>query len=202
MLAFFFSSSVKTIGTNSNAFFLESLSIGVGEANNDVNIWQGQSKTHKPTSAPSNDSSLFGNDSEYSDFEELDKNSHCTSVTKETGTFCMLNGEDLLCEVKGCSNVFCLRFSEKTGLKVILSITGNSEESSKRIRIQENDILLVITTKISEKELKELIKKIIHYKNPKEIPIRIFPKEITEHLEKVEKDLNTIVIAGRIMREI
>jgi len=187
IVAFFFSSSVRTIGTTSS-YFLESSYIRI--ENNEL---------HDPLhiSEQSSLEDLFDKSLELEIPEREDHNILANTVNKLQRTLCCLNDEFLLCENKGSNNVFCLREHEENEMKFIMSITGNSGGISKKIRIQENDIILIVTAVISEEKVLELIKRIAEGKDPKEIPIRCYSKEIVKQLES-----NTIIIAARVSKGI
>jgi hypothetical protein len=171
----------------------------VGKTGSDINPWQGTINLPQPTNNPLKDEGLFGNESDCSDFDRLDGIPKEEGVgMKETGTLCVLNEDNLLCDIKGNTNVFCLRFIHDNKLKIILSTT-NPQQTPKKVRIEENDVLLVVTAKIREEEVEELVRRVVENKNSREIPIRNYSKEIAEYLEK---ETNTIVIAARILKGI
>jgi len=176
---------------------LESLSIGVRESESNVDARQGLINLPQTSNDPLKDESLFGNDSDCSEFDEISKEE--TIAMKEIGTFCVLSGDNLVCKVKGNTNVFCLRLLENDDIKIILSITSTLQEIHKKVKIEENDILLVIAAKIKEEKVLELVKRLVEKKNPREVPIRNYSKKIAEYLEK---ETNTMVIAARILKGI
>lgn len=181
------------MGSCGSSFFLESLSVGVGE---DAGEWQEVFPSESLT--PLRDYSLFGNNSDRSELDEISKQVPANGLNNKR-TFCSLDGENLLCEAKGRAKVFCLRFTENSDVDIVAAVTHELEETPKRVKIKENDILVVVTADVSEAEVIGVVKATVDRKNPREIPVRHYSKDIAEYLKK---EANAIVIAARILKGI
>lgn len=187
IMGFFFSSSVRSKGST-DSYFLESSYIAIEDQAANV-------------SERCSLKDLL--ESESSEFEELEvfiEDNHKALANirnRQQKTLCFFKDDYLLCENKGKNNVFCLRVNEECEMKIIMSVTNNTEEIPRSIRIQENDMVIVITAVISEEEILEHIKRVVNGKDPKVIPIRGYSKEIAGHFES-----NVIVIAARVLRRI
>jgi len=148
------------------------------------------------------DCSLFGNESEDSDFDELElitkdfplaENTKLPVAPNKTKAFCFLRGEELVCEADGEAEVLCLRLCKASEPKILISIKKNIEGEMERIRVKENDILIMIEGKICEEGVIETIKK--SNKSSKK-PI----KEVVNYLESTNK--KATIIVARISRRI
>lgn len=220
ILELFFSSSVRTIGTNNYPYFMESFAIGIGALDSGVrdSVVFPETQNQKPLDplpiGPLKDYSLFGNDSDCSDLDELEVMSKGLNIpnkeiAKDTGkevdkakdskVLCLLDGEDLLCEVNGESNLLCLRLNEGSDLQILLNVVKDLQGEAKKLKVQEGDLLVITAGKMDGEDLFELLKKTIKKTEVKHISPSKLSKEIVGEVEKTIKDSRITVIIAKIL---
>eukprot|EP00826_Nyctotherus_ovalis_P066891 TRINITY_DN9940_c0_g2_i3.p1 TRINITY_DN9940_c0_g2~~TRINITY_DN9940_c0_g2_i3.p1 ORF type:complete len:245 (+),score=47.61 TRINITY_DN9940_c0_g2_i3:478-1212(+) len=207
----FFSTSLKTIGPNSHSYFMESFAIGVGTLDADIlGSYDVEDKKRAEFSgmSPVKDCSLFGNesDSDVDDLEQILKDSAGKSMkssgSDKAGALCFLNGEELLCEAEGDAGVLCLRPAENSGPEILISVMQDSRERSGKVRVRENDLVVIVAGRICGKGLKEFIGKVLERKTVSDSLTRELSKEIGEYIEMREKEVKAIVVVTKISKEL
>jgi len=149
--------------------------------------------------SPLKDYSLFGNDSEDSDAEELVSLPPKTPVNPTTKfrALCFLNGEEILYEVEGEAQILCLRLSETSEPKILSSTI--QDPRIKRVEVRENDLVVMMVGKTNEEEL---VKKTVMGKKLKSGITRKLSKEIANNIEVSDKNARVIIIVAKISKGI
>eukprot|EP00826_Nyctotherus_ovalis_P036220 TRINITY_DN3197_c0_g2_i1.p1 TRINITY_DN3197_c0_g2~~TRINITY_DN3197_c0_g2_i1.p1 ORF type:complete len:171 (-),score=55.94 TRINITY_DN3197_c0_g2_i1:176-688(-) len=165
-------------------------------------------ETQEQRAGPLRDYSLFGNDSDDSDLDELEAvvkgipESAQVSASGKSKALCALSGEELYCEASGEAEIVCVRLGEGLEPKIVASIVQDSREKSKKVQVQENDLLVVIVGKACTEGIIELIKKTTKEKATRSGLAKRVAEELGECLEGVEKSARMTIIAAKISREI
>ena len=203
----FFSSLVETIGDN-NSYFIDSFSIGIGNWDTDISTFNdGESIALNPKipAESLNDYILFGNDSDCSDFEDIEAISKDLNMVPSkpiskrlpneiTAAICFLKKEELICELNGNVSIFCIRRFE-TGLSILLSTYG---KNSIKLQVKEGDVVIIITKEVTKAEVYETFKKSMN-KITEEKIMKYFINEI---ITKFNNEINMTVITAKIMKRI
>lgn len=188
------------MGNNSYPYFLESLSIGIGETDNDIDTWRDPVDCAESPVVSAGECSLLGNDSGCSELRGLSKDGDSATFAndpKEAKALCLLSGEYLVCEIKGAS-AFCLRLGGSSGVEVVLEVTGGAEGVVRKAKVEENDVLLVVTFPVSAEDVAAIAEK-VQRKNMREVSIRKYLKTMAEY---VSEEISAIMIAARILKKI
>lgn len=208
---FFFSTSLKTVGSNNYSYFMESFAIGVGTLDGGIlGSYDVEDKRQGEFSgtSPAKDSSLFGNesDSDIDDLELMLRDSAGGSAKvlgpDKARALCFLNGEELLCEVEGNACVLCLRLAENAKPKILISIIQDSREKSGKVKVRENDLVVTVAGKICGKGLGEFLGRALEKKVVGNSLTRGLSREIGEYIETRGKDAKAIVVVAKISKEL
>lgn len=160
---------------------------------------------------PLRDCSLFGNDSDDSELDELDiitkdfdlspiETAKAPVNKTKTKAYCFLNDAELVCEVEGEVCAFCLRSFGTSEPKITVAIMQDSRERLRKVEVQENDLLFIIAGKACEEGVMEIIKKAVKEKGLGKNITRKVSKKIADYLEP--KNKNSIIMIAKISREI
>lgn len=192
---------------------MESSAIGVGTLDNGFFGYYGpiscdtQNQRMLPATSPLKDRSLFGNDSDDSDIDELELMSRVLNFLpketavgesgkgKEPRSLCYLSGEELLYEGNGEVAFFCLRACKDSDPVILTKIAKSSKEEIRKIRVQENDLVVMMAGRICEEEILEVVKRLIKGKAGRNVLPREFLKEATEELESRSKEVLILIVA-------
>jgi hypothetical protein len=208
IIELFFSSSSEVLGSNAYSYFMESSVIGIDTLDGGLLGSCGEVgmlgvQDQKPLGtvgvSPLKDYSLFGNDSEDSDPEELvhlPPKAPVSSTTKPRA-LCFLNGEEVVYEAEGEAQIMCLRLNEASEPKILSSTM--QDPRMRRVEIKENDLVVMIVGKTNEEEL---VKKAMMGKKLRSGITRKLSKELSNNIEARDKNARVTIIVAKISRGI
>lgn len=185
---------------------MESFFIGIGNLEkNDFELEThsdaGNSTRYKTNKIKDHD--LFGNDSNSSDMDidvDSDSNIFEDIIEGDFAALCVLNCENLTCKINGDNSIFCIRPSPIMGESSLLLKLGNSKENIKKLKMQENDLVIIITGSVNEKRILDIVKKCPN--DEEGICINQLTKRISGNLELSEDNSEVVIIASKVKRKI
>ncbi len=183
------------------------------------------SMCHPLNHPPIGDYSLFGNDSDGSisglGSDEPEDPLPCDPTgTKRTilrtvengpSALCSLNGPELTCESNPKVTVFCIRFEEEMGPKVIFSSEKEKKMDTGKVKVREDDLLVLATASgdsnnnLNKEEIIELIKRITKGRVPRTVQPRKLANEVATKVytkNRDQKEVSITAIAAWISRNI
>lgn len=175
---------------------------------------------HPLNQIPMNDNSLFGNDSDESisglgpeELEDFPINARKTAISPKNENIpflsCTLNNEEILCEMNGkLGMIFCFRIKGNSEInkeiEFLISVTEETKNDIKKIKVKENDIILIISYEfLKEEEIRKGIIKIMEQNCEKTLQPRKIAKSILQYIQdQRQKDLDITIIVSLISQSI